>query len=86
MELVYFLVAYRRKLRLVRNGRPIFFKSRIVCVDSFVSCGDTRTDIKKAFERAESSDLFRRGWSVICWPIERQEYLEHFEASRCHVE
>jgi hypothetical protein len=82
METVYFLVTYRRKIKITRGGRTVFFKSRKVEVDCFASTGCRRDNLTRAFNRAEADPLFKSGWSVMCLPIDEGSFKRRYEQTR----
>lgn len=72
---VYYARAYRRQLSFLRHdGRVGYLSSKVVEVDTFYSVGDSHANLKKAFDRAEQHELFKRGWSVTCVPVTRKRF------------
>lgn len=80
MKPVYYARVYRRQLRFTRaNGRVGYLSSKVVEVDTFYSVGDSKANLKKAFDRAEEHELFRKGWGVVCVPICKRRFEERLD-------
>ncbi len=80
MKPVYFARVYRRQLKFLRaDGKVGYLSSKVVEVDTFYSVGDSKENLKKAFDRAETHELFKRGWAVTCVPVTKKRFDEQFE-------